>query len=468
MKTPLVRAFLASCVLTLLGVEQITPALAQETAPQPARPREFTVATPSSITLANGLAATFIDFGKVPKVTIAISVRVGALNDGERTWLSDVTAELMKEGTQSRTAEEITDAAADMGGEISIGVGADQTTLSIDVLSEFGPEAVALLSEILTRPRLPESELPRIRSNFLRNLSVQLATPQAQADAAFSALLFPNHPYGRVFPRPEQLQSYTIEDVRNFYNQNFGAQRTHVYVAGKFDRASIESAVRRQLGGWLEGPGALRLLSPPLGAPVTKLIDRSDSPQSTLRIGTRVIDVAQPEFMPLSVANTLLGGVLTSRITMNLREDKGWAYSPNSSLGTYYRHAVWAEEADIKSESTGPALQEIYKEVARLQAEPPSEAELTATKNYRNGIFVMSNATRGGLIGQFAFMDLHGLPVDWLTTFVQRLYAVAPEQVSKAVRDNIDPQHLSVVVVGDMSKVRPQLRSIEQLPKIAP
>jgi len=468
MKTPLVRTCAGACLLTLLGAAHIETAAAQESAPQPAQPREFTVATPSSITLANGLEATFIDFGKVPKVTIAISVRVGALNDGDRTWLSDVTAELMKEGTQSRTAEEITDAAADMGGEVAIGVGADQTTLSLDVLSEFGPDAVALLAEILTRPRLPESELPRIRSNFLRNLSVQLATPQAQADAAFSALMFPNHPYGRVFPTPEQLQSYTIDDVRNFYAQNFGAQRTHVYVAGKFDRASIEAAVRRQLGGWLEGPSALRLLSPPPGAPVTKVIDRSDAPQSTVRIGTRVIDPTQSEFMPLSVANTLLGGVLTSRITMNLREDKGWAYSPGSSLGTYYRHAVWSEDADVKSESTGPALGEVFKEIARLQGQPPSAGELTATKNYRNGIFVMSNATRGGLIGQFAFMDLHGLPIEWLTTFVERLYAVTPDQVSKAVRDNLDPMRMSVVVVGDMSKVRPQLQGIDPLPKLAP
>ena len=443
-------------------------AFAQDTAPQPAAPRPFTIPTPSSLTLANGLRATYIDFGTVPKVTIAITVRVGALNDGERTWLSDVTAELLKEGTQNKTAEEISDAAAAMGGQVNIGVGADQTTLSLDVLSEYGPDAVALLAEILTRPRFPDAELPRVRANFLRNLSVQLATPQAQADAAFSSLLFPNHPYGKVFPTPEQLQSYSIEDVRDFYARNFGAQRTRIYVAGKFDRDRIESAVRRHLGGWAEGPSTLKLLSPAAGQAVSKLIDRADAPQSTLRVGTRVIDPTHPEFMPLSVTNTLLGGVLTSRITMNLREDKGWAYSPNSSLGTYYRHGVWSEAADVKAESTGPALAEIYKEIARLQQEPPSIDELTATKNYRNGIFVMSNATRGGLISQFAFMDLHGLPIDWLTTFVERLYAVTPEQVSKAAKEHLDPKALTVVVVGDLSKVRPQLQGVERLPTIAP
>jgi predicted Zn-dependent peptidase len=460
MRTHILAAF--ACAVGLVT----TGAAAQEIPPAPAAPRPFKPAQPTSFTLANGLNVKFIDFGSVPKVTIAITVRVGALNDGERTWLSDLTAELMKEGTANKTAEQISDAAAAMGGEVGIGVGADQTTLSMDVLSEYGPDAVALLSEILTRPKFPESELPRIRQNYLRNLSVQLASPQAQADAAFSALLFPGHPYGRVFPSAEQLQSYSIEDLRNFYAANFGAQRTRVYVAGKFDRGKIESAVRRHLGGWHEGSSALRLLPPPIGEPVAKVLNRADAPQSTLRVGLRVIDPTHPEFMPLSVANTLLGGVLTSRITMNLREEKGWAYSPSSSLGTYYRQAVWAEDIDVKAESTGPALTEIYKEIARLQTEPPSEGELTSTKNYRNGIFVMSNATRGGLIGQFAFMDLHGLPTDWLTTFVERLYAVTPDQISKAVTEHLDPKDMSVVVVGDMAKVRQQLDAVQQLPKI--
>jgi zinc protease len=160
--------------------------------------------------------------------------------------------------------------------------------------------------------------------------------------------------------------------------------------------------------------------------------------------------------------------VLTSRITMNLREDKGWAYSPNSSLNTYFRHAVWAEQADVKAESTGPALQEIYNEIERLQREAPASEELKATQNYRNGTFVMSNASRAGLIGQFAFMDLHGLPTEWLTTFVERLYAVTPEQVSQAARKHLDPSRLSVVVVGDLATVRPQLQNVKQLPVVEP
>lgn len=167
--------------------------------------------------------------------------------------------------------------------------------------------------------------------------------------------------------------------------------------------------------------------------------------------------------MALSVANTLLGGVLTSRITMNLREAKGWAYSPGSGLATNYRQVVWMENADVKAAATGPAISEVFKEIDLLRAEPPTTPELTSIKNYRNGIFVISNATRGGLIGQLAFMDLQGLPADWLTTFVERLYAVTPEQITAATKSYLDPAGMSVVVVGDLATVRPQIQAVTPL-----
>jgi zinc protease len=436
---------------------------AQQTPPPPGPPRPFQLPTPTTTTLDNGAKMTFVDFGTIPKVTIAITVRTGALNEDGKTWLSDLTSDLLKEGTKNKTSEQIAAAAAMMGGQLGIGSGADETSLSLDVLSEYAADAVALLAEVLTQPQLPESELARIKQDYLRNLSVSLTQPQAIAGAAFAAALYPDHPYGKAYPTTEQLQSYTIDDVRKYYENNFGARRTHIYVAGKFDRAVLEKAIRTSLGGWREGPAPL-LLPPAASVPRTvNLVDRAGAPQSTLRVGLRVIDPTQPDFMALSVANTLLGGVLTSRITMNLREDKGWAYSPNSGLSTNFRQASWIENADVKSASTGPALGEIFKEIDKLRTEPPSAAELTSIKNYRNGTFVLSNATRGGLIGQLAFVNLQELPADWLTTFVERLYAVTPQQITEATQKYLDPAKMSVVVVGDLATVKPQIQEVDTL-----
>ncbi len=452
------------CLFVGVVAALAAPALtAQEVPPRPGPPRALQLPTPATLSLPNGLKATFVDFGVVPKATISITVRTGNLNEGEQTWLADLSSDLMKEGTAKHTAQQIAEAATLMGGEVSIGAGPDQTYLQLDALAEFVPDAVALLAEILTQPKLPESELARIRQDYTRNLSVALTQPQALASAAMAGLLYPDHPYGRAFPTAEQLQSYTIEDVRKYYDSNFGARRTQVYIAGKFDRAKAEKAIRDNLGSWREGPAPLALPPADAAPRQVKLIDRPGAPQSTLRIGKRVIDMRHPDFMALSIANSLLGGVLTSRITMNLREEKGWAYSPGSGLETKYHQVTWVENADVKSASTGPAIAEVFKEIDRLRAEAPEEPELTSIKNYRNGLFVMSTATRGGLIGQLMQMDLQGLPPEWLTTFPQRIYAVTPAQITKAAKDHLDPSLMSVVVVGDLQSVRPQLEAVAPL-----
>ncbi|HEY5807094.1 MAG TPA: pitrilysin family protein [Povalibacter sp.] len=451
-------------LLATIATSFAASAVSAQQAPPPAGPpRPFQLPTPVTISLPNGIEATFIDFGVVPKVSIAISVRTGNLNEGDSIWLADLTSDLLKEGTQGRTAEQIADAATVMGGALNVGVGADETSLSMDVLSEYGADAVALLAEVLTQPKLPESELARVRQDYARNLSVALTQPQALAGAAMADLLYPDHPYGKTFPTEQQLNSYSIADVRNYYDSNFGARRTRVYVAGKYDRAALEKSIRDHLGTWRAGPDVLRLPPTDARARTVKLIDRPGAPQSTLRIGKRVIDPTQADFMALSVTNSLLGGVLTSRITMNLREAKGWAYSPNSGLGTNYHQATWVENADVKSAATGPAIAEVFKEIDLLRKEAPTEPELTAIKNYRNGTFVMGSATRGGLIGQLSFMNLQGLPPDWLTTFPQRLYAVTPEQVTQVAQKYLDPSLMSVVVVGDLATVRKQLQDVPAL-----
>lgn len=438
-------------------------ALSAEAPPIPGNPKPLQLPIPEHGEFANGLKTTFIPFGTVPKATIMVTVRTGSINQGTQVWLPDIAIDMMKEGTLRRTAEQISTDAALMGGQLSVGVGAEEATLSLDVLSEALPDAVKLIAEVLREPLLPASELPRIQQNYLRNLSVIRSQAQSLAGAAFAKLMYGDHPFGQTLPTEEQLISYTLEDVRRFYAGNFGAARTHVYVAGRYDRAAVESALRTALADWARGPAPV--LNPPTAARrlQVQLVDRPNAPQSTIRLGVPVISPEHPDFMALSVTNTLLGGSITSRITTNLREDKGWAYSPGSSVSARYRDSVWTESADVTTAFTGPALAETFKEIARLQQEPPTAAELDLVKSYRNGLFVLGNATRGGLIGQLSFMNLHGLPADWLTTFVARLHAVTPAQVTAAARTQLRMDEATLVVVGDAATVRPQLEALPEL-----
>jgi predicted Zn-dependent peptidase len=180
-------------------------------------------------------------------------------------------------------------------------------------------------------------------------------------------------------------------------------------------------------------------------------------------LGLPVVYPGNQDFIPMQVTNALLGGSFASRITSNIREAKGYTYSPNSSLSTRFRDAYWVEVADVTTAVTGPSLKEIFYEIERLQKEPPTEAELQGIKNYLAGIFVLQNSSRQGVINQLAFVDLHGLDDSYLTTYVQKILATTPKDIQRIAQTYLLGDKMTLVVVGDKSKVAEQLTPYGQV-----
>jgi predicted Zn-dependent peptidase len=178
-------------------------------------------------------------------------------------------------------------------------------------------------------------------------------------------------------------------------------------------------------------------------------IERPGAPQTTILLGLPVIAPSNPDYIALRVANALLAGSFGSRITSNIRENKGYTYSPSGVLQPGVGTAVWYELADVTSEHTAAALKEIHKEIERLQNEPPSAQELLGIQNYVAGVFALQNSSPSGIIGQLHFQDLHGLPADYLTTYVKKVYAVTPEKVQQLVKSQIKADQMTLVMVGD-------------------
>lgn len=431
---------------------------AKETPPAGSAPQDFTLPDKQEMSLENGLEITAVPFGSVPKATLAVVVRTGNLNEGEQTWLADLTGDFLLEGTASRTAEAIAREAAAMGGEVNVAVGEDTTTISADVLSEFAPQMAVLLADVVRNASFPEPELERLRRDRLRQLSVAAADPEQMAYAAFREALYADHPYGRVLPTAAQLSSYTIEDVRGFHANNFGAQRTHVFVTGKFDVDRTMAAMEEAFADWKQGPETLINVPEPAGGKVaTQVIDRPDASQSNVWLGLPTINPGHEDWIALDVTDTLLGGFFSSRITSNIREDKGYTYSPGSTLSSRYRDGYWAEVAAVTTDVTGPAIKEILGEIDELQANPPPAEELEGVKNYSAGVFVLQNSTRNGIIGVLSYLDLHDLPDSYLTNYVSNVFAVTPEQVSEMAREYLRDEDMTLVVVGDRSKVSEQV-----------
>ena len=447
-------------IIKFLLVAFVFSATAQEKElpPEGGTPKGFKLPEKEVVTLDNGLKLVMVPYGAIPKVSVNITVKTGNIHENEnQVWLSDLVSDLMEEGTTTRDSKTISNQLAAMGGNLNIGVGSHSTNVSTRVLSEFVSEAIDVLSDVVLNPSWPETELDRLKNDRKRNLTISLSQPQAQVNKDFYATLFPDHPYGRIYPTNEMIDSYTLDDIKAFYDANFGAKRTVVYVVGKYDKAAVVDAIKKAFSTWKEGPEVSYPIAIPAVSQKVQIIDRPDAPQSTIRYGLPTLDPSNPDYIALDITNSILGGSFGSRITSNIREDKGYTYSPNSSLQSYYKSGIWYEAADVTTEHTGASIDEIKKEIYRLQNEPPSEEELDGIKNYEAGIYVLQNSTPGGIIGQLNFLDLHELDESWLENKVKNIHAITPEQVSEMTKKYIRPEDMTLIVVGDKAKINDQV-----------
>src|SRR6266496_2769588 len=278
MKTLAAIALLMASALSLAQAEKQTP-------PPGSAPKPFKLPMIERFSLPNGLQVTLAPFGSIPKVLIDVTVRAGNLNESaSQVWLADITGELIKEGTTSRSSEQVAQQAAGMGGAVTVNVGPDVSEIQGDVLSEFAPRMVQLLADVVEHPLLPESEVARLRQDFQRQLSVQKSQPQTLARERFYQALYPGHPYGRILSTETIINSFTAEMAKKFYADNFGAARTHIYVAGKFDPAAVKAAISSSFSTWKMGTAPLVQVPTTTAKHELDVVDRPGAAQSTVYI----------------------------------------------------------------------------------------------------------------------------------------------------------------------------------------
>ena len=410
------------------------------------------------LALDNGLRATLVEVAAVPKAHVRLALRAGGLNErASKTGLAVLVSRFLKEGTGDLDASELAARVAGLGGRLDVHVDDDTTTLEANVLSESVPELLTLLGELVQRPALPQAELPRLQAELLREIDIARSQPDTIAVERFQTALYGDHPYGRPLPATADIEALTLDDVRTFAAEQLGARRASVYVAGRFDLDAAEEALRARFAGW--APGAEPLLLPP--APRSEraihLADRPGAEQSTLRLGLPVAAAHDADYVALVVTDALLGGAFMSRITFNLREDKGYTYSPRSALALRYRDAHWVEAADVTTEVTGASLHEVFAEIERLRGEAPPAEELRGVQTYVAGTYVVRGATPSGVLNQLAFLDFHELGDEHAERFVERVYAVTAEDVRRVAEQQLRPDAMTIAIAGDAAAIREQI-----------
>ncbi|MEA1013721.1 pitrilysin family protein [Sphingosinicella sp. LY1275] len=457
-------------VLAFAAMLAAAPAPAQDSfpsAPPIADPKPFKLPATESYTLPNGLNVTLIPYGIAPKTVVSLRIRAGNATEGVDTWLADLTGAMMKEGAGGRTAAQVAATAAGMGGQLDVSVTQQSMQVTTNVLSEHAPAAVALVSDVAMRPDLPASEIARVKANLGRQLSVSLSQPGTLADVALARRIYGlDHPYGRTVPTQAQLAAYTIEQVKAFHAGQLGARRAHLYIAGRFDAPAVKAAVAKELGSWAPGPEPLKIDSPHSTGPQLLLVDRPGAPQTTLRLAFDAAQAGNDADIPQRVTNSLLGGAFSSRITTNIRENKGYTYSPRSRIGFQPDDALWTFEADVTTEHTGDALREVFKEIRRMQTEVAPDEESKGIRTYMAGLFAIQNSTTAAVVNTLATRDLLGLPSDWTERYIPAVLAVSPEQMMASANASYPLDKLTLVIVGDLKSVVPQLKAQRELASV--
>ncbi|MCC2618344.1 insulinase family protein [Aestuariibacter halophilus] len=449
------RQLVALCFVTTLSL----PALAQSTPPPPGKPAPFEVPATQTFTLENGLAVTLIPYGSIPKTTVRLYTRVGNVHD-TRGGLADVAYNLISEDGSHPKTQHSADKAAAMGGEVTTSVTEAYSTVEISVLSEHTTKALDLMSDLLAHYSPTQDTLTRVSETFARNMSIRATSPNGQASQAFGKAMFGDHPYAMPIPSQDDIMAITLEDVNGLIKQHVTANNSHLYISGVFDTSATQQAVMDAFA-WMQSGTKNTFSTPAVAQPSQHFVERPDAPQSELRLGLQVPGPEHKDFVALDVMNTLLGGSFSSRITSNIREDKGYTYSPRSSLRVLPNAAYWAQGAAVTAEHTADSLSEIRKEIALLQADGVSDEELRGFKNYMSGLFVLRNSSRGGVISQLWYQELHNLPDDRLSKLMGMIDAVQPADVKRVANQYLPLDNMIRVVVGDPATVPAQLEALD-------
>src|SRR5436190_2628668 len=447
-------------VAVLVMLAAAAPAFAQADRPGVGPERPFQLAPRVERTLPNGLRVIVTRQTVVPKVTMMLTVLSGYASDpADLTGLAAITADAVQEGTKNRASREIRRQVFGMGGTLSATVSQDFSSLIVRGLSEFAPQLVDLLADVAMNPTLPADEIDILRQQHLQNAMRQKASPQFLSNRQFRRALFGEHPYARTSETEATLKSLDRGKLEEFHRMHYRPNNALLLVVGAVEPDAMMALAEKSFAGWTRAEAPKPSFAAPPAASGRQLyfVQRPNSVQSSISLGNLAIKRSDPRWYELTLANTIYGGAFNSRIVRNIREEKGYTYSPGSALTGFANAGFYRFNADVRNDVTGATLTEVFKEMDKMRAEGSDGTELAGAKAYLRGLFPIQTATQGGLTNVLNTVYVFGLPKDYPETFRAKIAAVTPEQVKGAAGILLGSPDSVIVIVGDYTKVKDQL-----------
>jgi len=446
----------------------LMPLAASAQTPRPAvgPERQFTPPPRVERTLPNGLRVIAVRYATVPKVSAVLTIQSGlAADPPPQAGLAQFVVDAVQEGTTTRESRQIKREIFAMGATLSGFAGQDTSSFTMRGLADTLPRMLDLLSDIVRNPTFPQGEIELLKSNTAQALQAQLASPQFVNNRIYRRTLFGDHPYSRVGATPESVQAIDRAAIAAYHKTHYRPNNAFLIVAGDVAPDAAFAMVEKAFGAWPRGavpPDPSHEL-PPLEGRKVVFVQRPNSVQSSISVGNFAIRRADQRWYMLQLANQIFGAAFDSRLVRNIREEKGYTYSPSSQFQAMEHAGLYRAVADVRNEVTGATLKEIYLEIDKIRAGGPEAEELVNAKTYARGLFVLQNATQSGFTNTLNTIYSFGLPRHYPETFQKTISSLSAEAVKTGARMLLGSEDSVVVIVGDYTKVKDQLAGLGEI-----
>lgn len=423
---------------------------------------------PQQATLPNGLQLIVLEDRRLPRISFQIIIpgAGGYYDPAEVSGLSSFTAQLMREGTKSRTSQQISQELETIAATLGVAgsIAGPNASVSGAALTENFDRLFELAADVLVNPAFAAEEWDRLRPRAQQGLVQQRSNPNFLSTELFSRVLYGNHPAGRVSPTPATLAAIAPEAMIDFHRTRFVPDHAVIAFAGDISLAEARKKVDAMLGAWKKAgtPGPAVEEPPAPGPAKVYLVARPASVQTTLVVGGPSIRRVDPDYIPLTVANRVLGGPM-GRLFRHLREQKGYTYGIGSGFSATLHRGSWQASTSVRTDVTDPALTDLLGDIRQMSETPVSDAELADARRAIVAGFARSLENPQQMLGYYMDSWMYSLPADYWDKYPEYVAAVTPEQVKAAAKKYWDPARLHIVAVGDASAISDALRKKGEL-----
>lgn len=472
----LVLALVAACSLGAaaqqppMGGAQQNPSTAPGTilknkAPVSKETLKVTLPKSQEADLSNGVHLIVLEDHRTPQVNFLMIIdgAGGYYDPPSIAGLAGFTAALMREGTTTKTSEQLSEQLDRLAASVSVGAGISSPFSNVvgNGLTNNLDTVLTLMADVLLNPSFPQAEIDRYRTRTRANLMNNRSQPAFLAQERIQKAVFGDHPASRVSPTPAALDALTRDALVEFHKAHYVPDRAVLAVSGDITMAQAKAKAEAAFGSWKKSGAALAAQTDPapLTGPSITLVSRPGSVQTSLRVGTQSIQRTDPDYETLTVANRTLGGPF-GRLFEHLREQKGYTYGASSGFNSGRIRGSWTASTDVRSEVTDPALTDLIDEIRQMREVPVSEKELGNMKKAIVAGFALSLENPNAILNNYIDRYMYKLPADYWDTYPSRIEAIAAADVQRVAKKYWALERLQIVAVGDQSKVEPALKKL--------